>query len=140
MIREKDVVRMKVPYPAVDAQLALSAHMYICKTAEFSVREFVKCQTLKPYMLTNGTMRHYCDEQPDIKRNPFKRPTRIDCDKLFITNNVRFPLGLRTDSRPDVCQELYDTVIKELETDGHEEININKDELLGINSLITKIM
>ena len=62
MIKEKDAVRMKVPYPSVSDKLALSSHMYICKTVNGTLREFVKCQTLKPYMLMNGTMKHYCDE------------------------------------------------------------------------------
>lgn len=139
MIKEKDVVRMKVPYPSVSDKLALSSHMYICKTVNGTLREFVKCQTLKPYMLINGTMKNYCDEQPDIKRNPFKRTTRIDCDKLFQTNTVKYDLGLRTDSRSDVCQSLYDEVVKELEKDGYNNITINETELKNLNPLITSI-
>ena len=130
---------MKVPYPSVSDKLALSSHMYICKTANGTLREFVKCQTLKPYMLINGTMKHYCDEQPNITRNPFKRTTRIDCDKLFQTNTVKYDLGLRTDSRSDVCQSLYDEVVKELEIDGYNNITINEAELKSINPLITSI-
>lgn len=139
MINEKDVVRMKIPYPSVSNKLALSSHMYICKTVNNTLREFVKCQTLKPYMLINGTMKHYCDEQPDITRNPFKRTTRIDCDKLFSTNTVKYDLGLRTDSRTDICQSLYNEVVKELEADGYKNININETELKSLNPLVTNI-
>lgn len=139
MISEKDVVRMKVPYPSISDGLALSSHMYICKTVNSTIREFVKCQTLKPYMLTNNTMQHYCDEQPDITRNPFRRVTRIDCDKLFATSSVRYDLGLRTDSRTDVCQALYDVVVKELEEDGYTRVGVNETELMSINPLITGI-
>lgn len=139
MIKEKDVVRMKIPYPSVSDKLALSSHMYICKTVNTTLREFVKCQTLKPYMLINGTMKHYCDEQPDIMRNPFKRTTRIDCDKLFRTNTVKYDLGLRTDSRTDICQPLYNEIVKELEADGYKNININEAELKSLNPLITNI-
>ena len=139
MINEKDVVRMKIPYPSVSDKLALSSHMYICKTVNNTLREFVKCQTLKPYMLINETMKHYCDEQPDITRNPFKRTTRIDCDKLFNTNTVKYDLGLRTDSRKDICQSLYNEVVKELESDGYKNININETELKTLNPLITSI-
>lgn len=130
---------MKVPYPSVSSGLALNSHMYICKTVSGPLREFVKCQTLKPYMLINDIMRHYCDEQPNIKRNPFKRATRIDCDKLFTTNSVKYDLKLRTDFRPDICKELYDDVIKELEADGYKRITINENNLLKLNSLITKL-
>lgn len=139
MINKKDVIRMKVPYPSVSSKLALNSHMYICKTVSGSLREFVKCQTLKPYMLINDVILHYCDEQPDINRNPFKKTTRIDCDKLFVTNSVKFDLKLRTDSRPDICKELYDDIIKELKIDVHKRIKINENELLKLNSLITKL-
>lgn len=139
MIKEKDVVRMKVPYPSVNDRLALSSHMYICKTAHSTLREFVKCQTLKPYMLFQGTMSHYCDEQPDISRNPFKHTTRIDCDKLFVTNTVKYDLRLRTDSRTDICQSLYDKVVKELDEDGYVKISMNETELKGLNPYITNV-
>lgn len=139
MISKADVIRMKVPYPSVSGRLALNSHMYICKTVSGPLREFVKCQTLKPYMLINDVIRHYCDEQPNINRNPFKKATRIDCDKLFITDSVKYDLKLRTDSRPDICEELYDEVIKELKEDGYNRIKINENELLKLNSLITKL-
>ena len=139
MIKEKDVVRMKVPYPSIHDGLALSSHMYICKTANAALREFVKCQTLKPYMLIQGTMKHYCDEHPDITRNPFKHTTRIDCDKLFTTNTVKYDLRLRTDNRTDICQSLYDDVVKELNEDGYTRINMNETELKRLNPLITDI-
>lgn len=139
MINKKDVIRMKVPYPSVSSKLALTSHMYICKTVSGPLREFVKCQTLKPYMLINDIISHYCDEQPDINRNPFNKTTRIDCDELFVTESVKYDLRLRTDSRPDVCKELYDNVIKELEIDGYKRIKINESELLKLNLLITKL-
>lgn len=139
MIKAKDVVRMKIPYPSVSDGLALSSHMYICKAANSTLREFVKCQTLKPYMLIQGTMKHYCDEQPDITRNPFKHATRIDCDKLFATNTVKYDLRMRTDCRADICQSLYDDVLKELNEDGYARINMNEVELKGLNHYITDI-
>lgn len=138
MINKKDVIRMKVPYPSVSGGLALNPHMYICKTALGTMHEFIKCQTLKPYMLINNVMLHYWDEQPDINRNPFKKVTRIDCDKLFVTNTVKYDLKLRTHSRPDVCKELYDRVIRELEADGYKKIRIDEDKLSKLNPLITK--
>lgn len=139
MISKRDVIRMKVPYPSVSSGLAVSAHMYICKSADVSQREFVKCQTLKPYMLSNNFLTHYCDEQPDINRNPFRTLTRIDCDKLFQSKSVKYDLRLRTDSRPDICQELYNDVMKELDADGYESISMNETELLGLNAYITKL-
>lgn len=68
MISKKDVIRMRVPYPSVSDQLALTPHMYICKKSQNPEYKFIKCQTLKPYMLINNIMQHYCDEAPRFKQ------------------------------------------------------------------------
>lgn len=130
---------MKVPFPSVSAGLALQAHMYICGKDAAPDYGFVKCQTLKPHMLGSGVITHYIDEPADITRNPFGRTSRIDCDKFFVTSSVRYDDGLKTTSRPDVCQELYDGVKRELTSDGYETISIDEDELVNLNYLITKI-
>lgn len=139
MINAKDVLRMRIPYPGISSDLAVSSHMYICKTADTPVYEFVKCQSLKPYMLTNSLFNHYCDEMPDISRNPFRRPTRIDCDKLFTTEHVIYRDDLKTAARPDVCKELFDTVLTELHADGYMTVPVNEDELISINAFISRI-
>lgn len=108
LIREKDVIRMKVPFPTISAGLAVQAHMYICGHDSAPDYGFMKCQTLKPQMLGSAKFRHYIDEPADISRNPFSRTSRIDCDKFFVTESVRYGDGLKTTSRPDVCQDLYD--------------------------------
>lgn len=138
MIHEKDVIRMRIPYPGISDKLAVSSHMYICKAAAPGY-EYIKCQTLKPYMLTRAIFRHYVDEAPDASRNPFQRMTRIDCDKIFATTGVRYDDGLKTAARPDVCQELYDDIIEELNADGYEKKELNADELVSINAMITKL-
>lgn len=136
MINQRDVIRMKVPYPTVSDSLALKAHMYICRVSGDSYYEFVKCQTLKPYMLINNTMTHYWDEQPDISRNPFTRTTRIDCDKTFKTYSVIYDDALKATARPDVCEEVFNSVENELVADGYEEIDVPEDDLKMLNSLI----
>lgn len=137
LISQKNVIRMKVPFPSISDRLAVQAHMYICGEKELSLCGFVKCQTLKPYMLENELFSHYVDETADASRNPFLRTTRIDCDKLFVTNSVRYDIAMLTPLRPDVCVDLYETVMYELEKDGYEEININETELVSINPLIS---
>lgn len=139
MIKEKDVIRMKVPFPNISDKLAVQAHMYICGNDSSPNYGFIKCQTLKPWMLDNSTMVHYVDEPADITRNPFSHTSRIDCDKFFITTSVTYHDGLKTPSRPDVCQELYDTVKSELIADGYNTIAVNESELVSINSLINKL-
>ena len=127
---------MKVPYPTISDGLALKAHMYICRASGTSYYEFVKCQTLKPYMLINNTMTHYLDEQPDITRNPFARTTRIDCDKTFKTYSVTYDDALKATSRPDVSEEVFNLLENELLADGYEEIDVSEDDLKSLNSLI----
>lgn len=130
---------MKVPYPSISAQLAVSSHMYICKNVDGRMYEYVKCQTLKPKMLASRRFKHFIDEQSDVSRNPFQRTTRIDCDKVFTTKSVQYGDGLKTNRRPDVCQELYDMVVEEVNKDGYDSIEMNEDELIRINPLIVKI-
>ena len=125
LIKEKDVIRMKVPFPNINAGLALQSHMYICRRANASDYGFVKCQTLKPFMLNSSLFIHYIDEAADINRNPFQWATRIDCDKLFTTQSVSYNDRLKTILRTDVCQSLYDDVIRELNADGFAKIAIN---------------
>jgi len=138
LINQRDVIRMRILYLSISAKLAVSSHMYICKEANNGRYEYVKCQTLKPNMLTGNMIRHFVDEEADICRNPFQRTTRIDCDKLFTTDTVEYGDELKTTARPDVCKELYDEVIRELYADGYDTIKMDEDELVSINPMITK--
>lgn len=140
LIKEKDVIRMKVPFPNINAGLALQAHMYICGKEEMPKYGFIKCQTLKPQMLGSRVIRHYVDEPADLNRNPFSRTSRIDCDKFFVTTSVRYDEKLKTTSRSDVCDALYDNVKNELAADGYITILVNEDELVTLNALITKVI
>ena len=139
MISKKDVITMKVPFPNISANLAVNAHMYICQYTAGKERRFLKCQTLKPYMLYNAVMSHYWDEEADINRNPFMRKTRIDCDKLFITKNIQYSLRMRTATRPDVCDDLMRNAERELFADGYLTCNIIENDLLSLNHLASKI-
>lgn len=139
LIDKRDVIRMKVPYPGIGSDLAVTSHMYICKKADGILYEYVKCQTLKPAMLSNSLFRHFVDEYADIARNPFQKTTRIDCDKMFCTDSARYDDRLKTTARPDICQELYDLVVNELEADGYDKIDLDADILASINPLISKI-
>lgn len=139
MINKRDVICMKIPYPDIGSGLALKPHLYICKNVCDNSYEYIKCQTLKPAMLIHSPTRHFVDEPADISRNPFQRTTRIDCDKIFTTTSVQYDDRLKTSLRPDICQELYDSVLMELSADGYVKVAIDEDKLTHINSLITKV-
>ena len=139
MINSRDVIRMKVPFPDISSSLAIQSHMYICKDSVHPSYGFIKCQTLKPYMLTSPIMSHYIDEPADVTRNPFKRTSRIDCDKLFTSSSVSYSDSLKATIRTDVCEELFSKIISELVTDGYCSIPIYEPDLVAINSQISFI-
>lgn len=133
MIEEKDVVTMRIPYPSIDSNLAVSTHMYIC-TKNDDEKKFVKCQTLKPYHLKEGSepLRKII-EDANIQRNPFKRKTLIDCDKNFAVNGVSIPSDLLATSRRDVCKDLFAQIKRSLSHDGVDTHQLEKDLLLKLN-------
>ena len=139
LISRNDVVRIKMPFPNIKSELAVNSHMYICHKVCGTATHFVKCQTLKPYMLFSTPMKHYWDEKPDITRNPFKAATPIDCDKEFITFNVRYDERLKTTARPDVCDDVMRHIDRELCCEGYDSNKIAEEELLALNKLIYRI-
>ena len=139
MINKRDVLRIRMPFPNISSQLALQAHMFICHEVSGNKYGFVKCQTLKPYMLTRTLMKHYWDEVPDINRNPFKQTTRIDCDKDFITENIIYDDAMKTTIRPDICVDAMDHIDAELIEDGYASHAMDESEVLSLNSLTQKI-
>jgi len=143
LINPRDVIRLKIPFPDINALLAKQAHMYICSYKEIkgkNIRKFVKCQTLKPYMLQNNTIEHFIDELPNATRNPFLHATRIDCDKLFKTENLQFDVALRTTVRTDICVGLMQEIESKLKVSSVLEYMLGKTELLRLNPLVKEII
>ena len=130
---------MKIPYPGLNSVLASKVHMYICKKSVNDLKHFVKCQTFKPYMIygTNPVINSYIIEMSDIKRNPFNHTTIIDCDKIFTSIKCKYDLKMRTTSRTDVCDDLFQIILSK--SNCALEIEIDKRELQSINCLITNI-
>ena len=87
-------------------------------------------------MLINNPINRYHDEQPDLTRNPFAKLTRIDCDKIFSTYTVSYDERLKTESRPDVCDDLFSIIENELLLDGYSNIKLNETELKSLNRFI----
>lgn len=130
---------MKVPYPEINSPLAVKSHMYICKSINNKEHKFIKCQTLKSYMLISdqNPMINYHDEVPDINRNPFSKPTRIDCDKLFNTYTVNYGSAMVTTTRRDVSDDLYKELVGKLSFGTFSEIDLDEDDLVSLNPLIS---
>lgn len=88
-------------------------------------------------MIGSPLFTHYVDEEADITRNPFIHATRIDCDKSFIIRSAHYDERLKTGSRPDVCQELFNDVLQQLIADGYLDISMDVQEITELNHLIT---
>lgn len=125
MIKNSDVLRMKIPYPKIDSKLAYQAHMYICYKKELNDYKFIKCQTLKPYMIgENNPVNNFIDEFPDENRNPFTKHTRIDCDKLL------------TSIRRDICKELYNELEFKIKNIDISIVKVIEKDLIMLNKFI----
>ena len=142
MINAKDVIKMKVPFPSVDSGLAVAAHMYICRSKYETQYEFVKCQSVKPYMLLptyNNPIAHYHDEEVDSARNPFRQTTRIDCEKLFSSKNVTYDDRLKANNPAQVCNDLFKIIQNKLALSQYKVIPMTEEELIRLNTYITNI-
>lgn len=139
MIKEQDVVRIKVPFLNISSKLAMNAHMYICGKDTAPHYGFIKCQTLKPYMLNKRIIIYYVAEAANATRNPFSRTSRIDCDKLFVSYSVHYDDRLKTTTRPDICRELYHKVKTTLTSHDYKTIAMDEEKLVELNALISKI-
>ncbi len=140
MIEARDVIRMRVPFPGIDSRLARQSHMYICQIKKANTHGFLKCQTLKPYMLgKQNPMKNFHDEEADVNRNPFVRTTRIDCDRVFSTKAIEYSEKMRTTNRKDICIDLFQILQNKIVNITPNSIQVNEDELLRINPLATKI-
>ena len=87
-------------------------------------------------MLGSSKFTNYVDEPADLSRNPFKHTSRIDCDKFFVSASVQYDDNLKTSPRPDVCQDLYNSVKSKLLADGYRIITLNENALVQLNALI----
>lgn len=135
MIRQKDVITIRVPYPNIHSGLAEKAHMYICKKHDIeSEYELIKCQSFKNKNLLY--LNHRVIEDANIKRNPFNHKSLIDCDKLFLCQNINIPDIFLTSKRRDVCSDLYDDIIDELNEDGFDIISLSTEEMKCINDVL----
>lgn len=140
MIDVRSVVLMKIPFPDLNSNLALSRHMYICFEKSGNKRKFLKCQTYKPLIHSSPTNppNHYVVERSNPTRNPFEKPaTLIDLDKYFITSGVRFNRNCLTSNRPDICGELFNVLQEEISGESMQQEILDSNMLIRLNPSVT---
>jgi len=108
MIEKKDVITMRIPFPKVDSKLARVAHMYICLENKYP-KKFLKCQSAYDYLKDIKVPPYkFIEVAPDVRHNPFCKPTLIDCDKSFsMDQDVIFNRNSLHRRRRDVSDELF---------------------------------
>lgn len=138
MIKERDVIRLKLPYPNMSSDLAVQAHMYICYSVKESTHKLIKVQRFKPYMICDDNpITNYIVVEADPNNNPFKSKSVIDLDKLFIISDVSIDERLCSTERRDVSIELFSRITSSIKEDIVEVV-IDENKLVSLNYLITK--
>lgn len=133
MTKIKDVITVKIPFPDIDSNLAVNPHMYLCIQDGVN-KKFLSCQTRKPMLLAkNRPPFRYVDENVDPSRNPFNKATLIGCDYAFCFDKIHVSSRLLTVTRRDVCEEVYDKVIKEIQHTKFIDKSIDTSALISIN-------
>jgi len=139
LIEQKDVVRMRIPFPDINSSLAVYSHMYIC-IKEGLEKEFIKCQTYKPLKHLSGEPPYvFIIESADINRNPFNHTSIIDCDKKFRVNNVVISRELLTTNRKDICVELFTDIMQKIQHEDFMCEDLDPIEVASINHKIAFI-
>lgn len=138
MTKVKDVITIKMPFPTIDSNLATYPHMYLC-IQEGLTKELLSCQTKKPMLLLkNRPPYEYVDEQDDINRNPFNKPTLIGCDYSFCLENVRVSSKLLASNRRDICDDAFSNVQEKVKHSKYHKKMVEKSILMELNPLLTE--
>ena len=137
MISKKDVVTLRMPFPNIQASLAVQSHMYICLENINNQKKFIKCQTAKAKLINK--VNTYIIEESDSTRNPFLKETLLDLDKKFFLLGVKIPLLLRTSIRTNISDILYNEILKKINV-SIGKVNIDTNEFLSVNTKCYKIL
>ena len=134
MIEKKDVIRMRIPYPNINSDLAKNAHMYIC--LENHPKKFLKCQTSNRHALSKKNPPYqFVKADANINHTPFKRATLIDCDKSFVVNkDIIINEDLLTTRRRDISGKLFDQLKEKINHNDFREVVLDAKTVMQLNS------
>ena len=133
MIKKKDVVIMRIPFPNIESQLARDAHMYIC--LENHPKKFLKCQSSYKHLKdVKSPPYNFIEEIPDIRHNPFGRVTLIDCDKSFLmSHDISLTEDLLHRKRRDISEELFGKLEYAIKHDKFKEVVLDAKIVVELN-------
>ena len=140
MISKKDVIKVLMPLPDVNSDLALIRHYYICHSNVQNNKILFKCQTHKATMIAKcGGNKKFRESYFLIRAGdkvPFVRNTVVDKKKIFKLNNTMIPkLYLSPEKPSDIPEQIYENIVKEIITDSKPAIRtINKEKFIKLNT------
>ena len=126
---------MLLPFPNLSSALARKPHMYICLENKHPKR-FIICRSTKPYLLEPDMSPYqFIQAMPDIRHNPFIKPTLLDCDKSFsMDNEIMINRALLTTKRRDISEELFCELEYSIRHDKFKEIVLDANDVAQLNS------
>lgn len=137
MLNNKQVITLLSPWPNSSSPLTKIRHMYICKESHDNTCEFFICTHISPDNL-NEIQSGMVDEFPDVTRNPFRRPTRINCRIVHKSTGVDYDASLLTTIRPDICDELYERLLQEYDHSFKLVAVLDTEAILALNPTTTR--
>lgn len=86
-----------MPYPNLSSGLVAKTHMYIHKNKDNNRRELLKIQSVKNHHLINGfPIENFYELHGYDEDHPCNHDSFVDCEKLFLVNNLLIPDHLKT--------------------------------------------
>ena len=140
MISEKDVIKILMPFPDINSDLALIKHYYICHSNVQNNKVLFKCQTHKATMIAKcGGNKKFREHYYLIRAGnqvPFVRNTVVDKKQIFALNDTMIPKKYLSPEKPsNIPGQIYADVVKEIITDSNPTIRtINKEKFLELNT------
>lgn len=136
MIKEQDVIKVYMPYPDIESDLAAYQHYYICNKNINSNKIFFKCQTNKYNMITKyGGWKNFNKKFYTIRTSsfvPFIRDTVVDKEQVLKLSNTIVPLSYLSPEKPStIPNSIYNLLVSEISTDHPFEID--KDDFIELN-------
>lgn len=138
MIKEKDVIKVYMPLPGMDSELARTKHYYICNQNINFSKILFKCQTQKANMITKfggkeNFNKKFCIIRPS-SFVPFIRSTVVDKEQVLELLNTTIPLDCLSPEKPHTIPDsVYHTLVSEIKMENF--FKINKADFIKLNPL-----
>lgn len=128
---------MRIPFPEIDSKLARDAHMYICLENE-QPKKFLKCQSAYKHLKdVKKPPYQFVEVAPNIKHNPFRRPTLVDCDKSFVMNHeIVISEKLLTTRRRDISEAFFGKLKEKIKHKDFKEVVLDAKVIVQLNDEI----